>query len=319
MPYSISLLRKLDVVSPDLKGILFDILEEIEQNREATVTKTEFHELKEIMRELGQTVRDLALAQSGTEKRLDELAQAQKELTEAQNRTEKRVEELAAAQNRTEKRLDELAQAQSRTEKRLEELTEAQSRTEKRLEELAVAQNRTEKRLDELAQAQSRTEKRLDELAQAQKELTEAQSRTEKEVAKLANAVVQLRHQVGGLSKSVAYALENEAFRKLPLYLETNHHIHVKQKFVRKFIGGEEINLFGMAERNGGDILIVGESVLKLDDRSKLAQLEKNVQAVKQIFSQPIFPLLITHFAHPEILEKAQEQGILVVQSFEWD
>ncbi|MGE0083605.1 MAG: hypothetical protein AB7S75_04220 [Desulfococcaceae bacterium] len=284
MPYSIALLRKLDFVNPELKSLLWDILEEIEQNREASVTKTEFNELKEIAGELGRTVKELAVVQIRTEKRLEEL-------TQAQNRTEKRFEELA-------QRVNELAQAQSRTEKRVEELAEAQNRTEKRVEELAEAQNRTEKRVEELA---------------------EAQNRTEKEVAKLTGAVVQLRHQVGGLSKSVAYALENEAFRKLPDYLKSNHHIHIKEKFVRKFIGGEEINIFGMAERNGGEILIVGESVLKLDDRSKLAQLEKNVQAVKQFFPQQIFPLIITHFAHPEVLEKAKEQGILVVQSFEWD
>ncbi len=35
-------------------------------------------------------------------------------------------------------------------------------------------------------------------------------------------------------------------------------------------------------------------------------------------FDQPIVPLIITHFAHPDILKKAREQGVLIVQSFEW-
>jgi len=61
-----------------------------------TVTKTEFNELKEVV----------------------------KELSEAQKRTEKRVGELAEAQKRTEHRLEELAEAQKRTEHELQLLTQ---------------------------------------------------------------------------------------------------------------------------------------------------------------------------------------------------
>jgi len=59
-----------------------------------TVTKVEFNELKEV-------VRDLAEAQKRTEQRVEELAEAQK-------RTEQRVEELAEAQKRTEHALTRL-------------------------------------------------------------------------------------------------------------------------------------------------------------------------------------------------------------------
>lgn len=59
-----------------------------------TVTKDEFHDLKQVV----------------------------KELAEAQGRTEMRVEELAEAQGRTEMRVEELAEAQKRTEKALQRL-----------------------------------------------------------------------------------------------------------------------------------------------------------------------------------------------------
>ncbi len=65
-------------------------------------------------------------------------------------------------------------------------------------------------------------------------------------------------------------------------------------------------------------LLVVGETVLKLDDRSKMGQLEKNVKVVEKKLNRPVVPLLITHFAHPQIFRKANEQGILVIQSFEW-
>lgn len=127
------------------------------------------------------------------------------------------------------------------------------------------------------------------------------------------------RGQVGGLAKSMAYALENEAFRKLPDLMRTRFGLDVREKLVRTFIRGEEINVFAKARRNGEEVLVVGEAVLRLDDRSKMAQLEKNMEAVKEEYGLPVVPLIITHFAHPDILRKAREQGVLIVQSFEWE
>ncbi|HIE12055.1 MAG TPA: hypothetical protein EYP63_01300, partial [Desulfotomaculum sp.] len=60
----------------------------------------------------------------------------------------------------------------------------------------------------ELAEAQKRTEQRVEELAEAQKELAEAQKRTEIEIRKLAGELRDTKTEVGGLAKSMAYALE---------------------------------------------------------------------------------------------------------------
>ncbi|OQY52777.1 MAG: hypothetical protein B6245_23360 [Desulfobacteraceae bacterium 4572_88] len=246
----------LDVLEPGLKEVLWAILDEIEQHREASVTKNEFSELKEIVRDLGQTTSGLA---------------------KAQERTEQKVESLS---------------------KSIEGLAEAQKRTEQKMESLSGA---------------------MEGLARAQEELTEAQKQTEKEIARLSGSVRGTRGQVGGLAKSMAYALENEAFRKLPDLMRTRFGLDVREKLVRTFIRGEEINVFAKARRNGEEVLVVGEAVLRLDDRSKMAQLEKNMEAVKEEYGLPVVPLIITHFAHPDILRKAREQGVLIVQSFEWE
>ncbi len=37
------------------------------------------------------------------------------------------------------------------------------------------------------------------------------------------------------------------------------------------------------------------------------------------VVTQPIVPLIIAHYAVPQILENAREQGVIVVQSFEWE
>ena len=297
---SSALVQKIEhiQVKPDLKDVLRGILTEIERSREQAVTTTDFKELKDI-------VRDLAVAQQHTEQRMGEL-------TTAQQRTEQRMGELTTAQQRTEQRMEELTTAQQRTEQRMEELATAQQRTEQRMEELATAQQRTEQRMEELATAQQRTEQRMEELAAAQQETT-------REVATLSRAMKDTRTQVGGLAHSMAYALENEAYRKLPQYLRTHYQIEVVESFVRTEIGGEEVNFFAKARQHDADVVIVGESVLKLDDPGKLKQLHKQVAAVQEVYQLPVLPLIVTHYARPKLLAKIEREGILVVQSFHWE
>ncbi len=286
MPYSVEIIRKLEKIDQPLKDVLIDILAEIELQRkqwEESVTKREFNELKEIVAELA----------------------------EAQKKTEQRIGELAEAQKKTEQRLDELAEAQKKTEQRVNELAEAQKRTEERLNELAEAQKKTEQRLNELAEAQKKTEQRLDELAEAQK-------KTEQEIAKLTRELQTVKKQVGGLSRSVGYALENEAYRYLPSFLKKRYNIEIIDSLIRTYVGEEEINVFGKAKRDDKEFYIVGEAVLKLDDRSKLKKLWDKVSVVKEEFGEDVIPIIVTHFAKPDILERANKAGIIVVQSFEW-
>ncbi len=239
---------------------------------------------------------------------LRELKRVVQELAEAQKRTEIRVEGLTA-------RVEELAEAQRRTEQRVEELAEAQRRTEQRVEELAEAQKRTEQRLEGLAQAQ-------ESLAQAMASLARAQEESQRQIQELARQMVEVRRELGGLGRSMSYALENEAYRMLPPFLAEKHGIQVTERFVRTYIGDEEINLFGRGRRNGKEVLIVGEVKVRLEGGRRedaLEQLEEKARVVQEAYpGEELVLLLVTHHAHPGILQRAQERGILVVQSFEW-
>jgi DNA repair exonuclease SbcCD ATPase subunit len=207
------------------------------------------------------------------------------------------------------------------------DLAQAQGRTEARMEELAQAQR-------DLAQAQGRTEARMDELAQAQRDLAQAQGRTEARMEELAQAqgrtegeLRQLAQELGGLSRSVSYALENEAYRQLPAYLATHHGIHLTERMVRTDIGGEEINLFALGERNGAPIVIVGETKLQLDRRRGtrdalerlLDQLEAKAKVVQTAHPErEVVRLLVTHYIRPTLREVATRRNVLIAQSFEW-
>ena len=178
---------------------------------------------------------------------------------------------------------------------------------------LAQAQARTDASMKELAQAQTRTEARMDKLV-------EAQTRTEVEIRNLAR-------ELGGLSRSVSYSLENEAYRLLPAYLQSQHGIVLEERLVRTEINGEEVNIFALGQRNGTPIVLVGETKLQFDQRRSnrdalevaLDQLERKVEAVKQRHPERgVVRLLVTHYARPVVLEEAQKRDVIIAQSFEW-
>ncbi len=115
----IDIVKKINKFEPDIREVLLDILNEVEAQRkqqEQTVTKIEFNELKEIVKELAE-------AQKRTEERMESLEKKMEELAEAQKRTEIKLEELAEAQRKTEERMHSL-------EQKMEELAEAQKKTE---------------------------------------------------------------------------------------------------------------------------------------------------------------------------------------------
>ena len=118
--------------------------------------------------------------------------------------------------------VEELVQAQKKTEQRVEELAQAQKKTEERL-------GRVEAAVEELAQAQKKTEQRVEELAQAQK-------RTEEELCSLVREHAKTREMVAGLSDTVGYGLENQAYKALPRLLERDFDLKIKDRLARRYI-----------------------------------------------------------------------------------
>ena len=82
MRLSARFIRKLQNIEPSLREVLLSLIEEIERQREESVTKDEFKEIKEILKRLAKTVNELAEAQRKTEERVNELAEAQKKTEE---------------------------------------------------------------------------------------------------------------------------------------------------------------------------------------------------------------------------------------------
>ncbi len=296
MPVSVAFMRKLEKVSPDLREILMGLLEEVERQREESVGRKEF----------------LEFAQR-TEEGFQQVCGAIQELAEAQRRTEERVGALAEAQRRTEERvsgLEEavkaLAEAQRKTEERLDQLAEAQRRTEERV-------SRLEEAVERLAEAQRRTEERLDQLA-------EAQRRTEEELRKLIGEHRRTREELGGLSHTVGYILEDRAYVSLPELLKRDTGVEVeelKRDFV-EFAPGryEEINILGKGRRDGERVWIIGDCKAQLKKRDVDAFLRR-LSRIEHLFPGEKVYVAVTYQTSPQVREYLEGKGLRLYLSYQ--
>ncbi|SHE53518.1 hypothetical protein SAMN02745206_00422 [Desulfacinum infernum DSM 9756] len=225
------------------------------------------------------------------------------------------VRELAEAQKRTEAKVEELAEAQKRTEIKVEELAEAQKRTETKVKELAEAQKRTEARVEELAEAQKRTEAKVGELA-------EAQAKTEKVVQGLVRDMRSVKKQLGGLSDTVGYGLEDRAIQSLPRILKERLSLEI-QVMDRRFLeypdgGLDEINIYGEGTLDGKAVCIIGESKAQLGKKD-VERFRKLLERTHKHLARPLIPLLVVYSVRPEVQQYATEKipELIIVKSYE--
>src|SRR3989304_8427196 len=174
------------------------------------------------------------------------------------------------------------------------------------VKEMGVRVNELGGKVGELAEAQKRTENRVAELAEAQKTTEVRVAELAGEMKVLAVGLDRNREEVGGLSRSFSYAFENETYRVLPAVLKAKYGIEIKEKIIRADIGGKEINIFAHAEKEGKNIIIVGEAKLRLDERREkrrgekdiLEELEEKVKSVLEEYrGTEIIRVLVTHYA----------------------
>ena len=202
----------------------------------------------------------------------------------------------------------ELVKAQARTERRLEELTV-------KVAELAEAQKRTEARVKELAEAQKRTEARVEELAEAQK-------KTEKILQGVIKEQKNMKKEIGGLSATIGYTLENRAIMKLPRLLESEHGIKVElmdRRFLEYPDGQEEeINIYGEGRVNGDRLYIIGESKSQLG-RKDVDKFRKRIERLGTIFRGRIVPVIVTHLVRPKVERYAFRsiEGLLIYKAYQ--
>ena len=289
MPVSVSFIRKLESVHPDLKEILIGLLEEVERQREETVTRKDF----------------LEFAQR-TEENFQKVWQAIGELSESHKKAESRLSRLEEA-------VEKLVEAQKRTEERLNELAEAQAKMEHRL-------SRLEDIVEKLVEAQAQAEERLSRLEETVEKLAEAQKRTEEELRKLIGEHKKTREALGGLTHTVGYILEDRAFVSLPELLRRDMGVEVdelKRDFVEVSPARyEEINILGRGRRNGNDVWIIGECKTQLT-KKHVDHFLNMLSRLEHIFPGEKIYVVVTYQTSPQVREYLKAKGLKLYFSYQ--
>ncbi len=299
-----------------LSQVVFRVYEEARRE----ISREDFLELKEVVKNLVESVDKLSGKVEGLITAQIEMEKRMGELVEAQSKTEEEVKELAQAQARTEERLnalaervDELAQAQARTEKRVDELTQRLDALTKRVDELAQAQAKTEERLNALA-------KRVDDLAKRVEELTESQKKIVEQLAQISERVELNTLKIEGLSHSFGYYLENEVYKHLPKLLRDKGVI-VKGRLVRKYVqAGEklyQVNIYGKAEVQGKEVLILGEVKTRITKKevNRFAKVVRRIQLQEQV---DVYPVVVAHDFRPEVEILIRDKGMDYYWTYEF-
>lgn len=186
------------------------------------------------------------------------------------------------------------------------------------VEALAKAQERTEQRFGELGEAARRTEERLEKLAARMEEVSAVQKRTEESLLKLTHRVHIVENRREGISNSVGYSLENEAFKALPALLLDRHGIAVQGRLVRRYVGERQVNIFGRAQRDGQDVVLIGQC----KDRPSRKEVDRFLKITQGLADQlgwehPI-RLFVAHDFSPMVEESLRARDVLVFWSYEF-
>jgi exonuclease VII large subunit len=243
------------------------------------------------------------------------------------------------------RRLDELIEASLRHDAQIAENTRAIERlirvTEQHSEQIAentraIAELRavTEKHSEQIAEntraiAELRavTEKHSEQIAENTRAIAELRASVER-LARTAERherrLENLERQMGGLSATVGYTLENTAYKALPVLLARDYGIQVQGKLTRDYVvapdgSAYEVNILGTGVQNGRTVTIVGESKVQLSVQEVDRFLRRKLKPLQSLVENP-FPVLVAHMvSSPKVLPHARAKGVAVYLSYEFD
>ena len=139
----------------------------------------------------------------------------------------------------------------------------------------------------------------------------------------LADELRRIRIDLGGLTHTVEYTLENEAYRALPHLLKRDYAIELTGRMARRHLslksgGTMEVNILGPAQRQGRPVHIVGEVKGQLHRRDVRVFLDRQLPRLAAELGDA-FPVLVTHMTpEPGLEEFIRQQGVALYYSYDF-
>ena len=169
------------------------------------------------------------------------------------------------------------------------------------------------------------TRQDFNELKGIVRELAEAQKRTEAGLEALTNEVrtltrshKELQRQVGGISNTIGYGLEDKAYPILPNLLKRDFGLEVDRLYRRFLIypdgKDDEVNIYGEGKRDGQKVYVIGEAKAQLGRRD-VDRFLRMLKRVQIFLSAELIPLLLTYAVHPKVEQYAVSNGLKIYWS----
>ncbi len=140
-------------------------------------------------------------------------------------------------------------------------------------------------------------------------------------VAKLIGEQKKIKEQVGGLSHTVGYVLEDRAYRGLPPLLERDFGLKVetlKRDYVEVLPGRyEEINIIGYGFRGSERVWILGDCKTQLKKRD-VDNFLKLLKRVEHMFVGEKIVVFATYQASPQVRRYVEQKGCKIYFSYEF-
>lgn len=229
------------------------------------------------------------------------------------------------------RRLDELIEASQRHDAQIAENTRAIDRliriTEQQSEQIAENTRAIAENTRAIAELRAVTEKHSEQIAENTRAIAELRTSVER-LARISEQherrIENLERQMGGLSATVGYTLENAAYKALPALLARDYGIQVQGRLIRDYVvapdgSAYEVNILGTGVQNGRTVTIVGESKVQLSAQEVDRFLRRKLKPLQSLVENP-FPVLVAHMVtSPKVLPHARAKGVAVYLSYELD
>jgi hypothetical protein len=182
------------------------------------------------------------------------------------------------------------------------------------VKELSVNVSRLEENVAVLSQNLARLEENVAVLSQ---NLT----RLEHKVEDLVGEMKVFKKELGGLSHTVGYRLEDEAMKSLPALLKHDHSIEIQGSLIRDYleIGPRkyvELNIWGSGVKDGQVVEIIGEAKSQMKKRD-VDHFLQTVRIIEPVLKKPIVPLLVTYQTSPDVRRYIREKNIALYFSYQ--
>jgi hypothetical protein len=211
-----------------------------------------------------------------------------------------------------------LADGQAELRKAVARLAEGQAELRKAVARLAEDQAELRGVVVRLAEDQAKTRAALRELARQVGETQTALRVLGGLVDETQLVVRELARQVGRLSETVGFGLEDIARVVVPGWLYRHEGIEVEE-LERRFltVDGEEVevNLYGEGRWDGEPVVVVGEARSRVYARD-VVEFDALAERVRRVVGAKIYKVLFGYLIHPSAGREAKKRGVRLIASY---